>query len=113
MSVKITLERKGLDRLITELLPQADALVRATAFAIERDAKIGAPVDTGNLRNSIKVEDKVPLDAKAEVVVGASYGLFVERGTRYQRAQAFLQPAVDKNRAAFEAGIAALMRRLS
>lgn len=113
MGVTVKLEKRGAERLITELLPQADALVRAVAFAIERDAKVGAPVDTGNLRNSIKATDAIPLDAKAEVVVGAGYGLFVERGTRYQRAQPFLQPAVDKNRAAFEAGIAALMRRLS
>lgn len=113
MGVTVKLEKRGLDRLVTELPAEVDAVVRAAAFAIEREAKIKAPVDTGNLRNSIKVVDAIPMDAKAEVVVGASYGIFVERGTRYARAQAFLEPAVRKVRPMFEASLAALMARLT
>lgn len=112
MGVTIKLEKRGLDRLVTELPAEVDAVVRTAAFAIEREAKVLAPVDTGNLRNSIKVVDPIPLDGKAEVVVGAGYGLFVERGTRYTRAQPFLEPAVRKVRPLFEAALAALLRRL-
>lgn len=113
MGVTITLQTSKLKDLAARMPVEVDAVVRATALAIERDAKINAPVDTGNLRNSIRMVDEVPLDGKAEVVVGAEYGLYVERGTRYNRAQPFLKPAVDKHRAAFEAAVAALLARMN
>lgn len=111
MSVTYRLEMRGLERLIKELPQEADAVVRATALSIEGRAKVAAPVDTGFLRSSIRMRDETPGDAKAEVVVGAEYGLSVERGIR-QRPQPYLEPAVDAERGPFEAALAALVRRL-
>lgn len=112
MGVTILLETRKLKSVAARFPAEVDAIVRATALAIEGDAKQLAPVDTGNLRGSIKMVDAVPMDGKAEVVVGAEYGLYVERGTRYSRAQPFLGPAVQRHRAAFEAALAALLARL-
>lgn len=45
-----------------------------------------APVDTGQLRNSIKTKSQVTQEgAEAQVFVGAEYGVYVEFGTRRTR----------------------------
>lgn len=61
---------------------------------VERDAKILVPVDTGMLRNSIthNVEGSV-----GEVGTSIEYAASVELGIG-QKAQPFLQPALDMNR---------------
>ena len=61
---------------------------------VERDAKILVPVLTGMLRNSIthNVEGSV-----GEVGTSIEYAAAVELGLR-QKAQPFLQPALDLNR---------------
>lgn len=51
MELRITDYR--LNGLAGEVRQKAGALVRRTAFAVERGAKVDAPVDTGFLRNSI------------------------------------------------------------
>lgn len=58
--------------------------IRKTAFAIERSAKQGAPVDTGNLVNSISTD--ITGDGRfgameAEIGPTANYGDDVEFGT--------------------------------
>jgi HK97 gp10 family phage protein len=69
--------------------------IRRTAFAIERDAKENAPVDTGALKNSIQALILPP--NAAEVSVGVEYGIYVEYGTHHQRAQPYLGPAAIKH----------------
>lgn len=92
-----------LDRLAVDLSdtsrhlkPQARAAVHKTARDIEADAKLLAPVRTGNLRNSITTE-ATDVASLVEAVVGptAEYGAHVEFGTSYQRPQPYLGPAVD------------------
>lgn len=65
-----------------------------SAIIVESDAKALAPVDKGFLRNSIS-----RAVTKISAVVGASafYAIFVELGTRFQSAQAFLFPALTGN----------------
>lgn len=59
---------------------KAPAAVRATVFGIERDAKILAPVDTGNLAGSISSE--IHGDGMGgDVGPTADYGAHVEYGT--------------------------------
>lgn len=48
-------------------------------------------VDTGALRDSIEI---VPLKDKLEISM-LFYGLFVDEGTRYMRAQPFITEALD------------------
>jgi HK97 gp10 family phage protein len=86
---------------------EVSRVVRRTAFQIEAQAKVLAPVDTGFMRNSIGTEMVSQLTAV--ISVGAEYGAYVEFGTTRMRAQPFLGPAVERNRAAFEAAIKALL----
>ena len=51
IDIKLTDDR--LKNIADEVRSKASALVRRTAFAVEREAKVNAPVDTGFLRNSI------------------------------------------------------------
>ncbi len=116
----------GLDKLLVKLDNleniDLDEVLNKACILVENDAKRNAPVNTGNLRNSIthKVDG-------TEGVVGTNveYAPYVEFGTglfsslgdgrqdvpwRYQTAdgqwhttsgqnpQPFLQPALDKNR---------------
>lgn len=83
-------------------------VVKKTASDIEASAKIFAPVDTGNLMNSISTE----VDGlKAEIGPTAHYGGYVEDGTRNKDesprtpAQPFMGPAVDTHEPSFGTAI--------
>ena len=74
---------------------KARRFVKKALFDIEALAKIYAPVDTGNLRNSIGTD----LDGdEMGGVVGptAHYGGYVEFGTSKMGAQPYMNPAADK-----------------
>jgi len=79
---------------------KASTVVRRTAFAIERDAKILSPVDTGNLRNGIGT-DATPGALSATVGPTAGYGLYVEEGTSRMGPQPYMRPAADRNAPGF------------
>lgn len=80
----------------------AAAAIQKAAFDCQSQAQQTAPVDTGFLRNSIHVEQDG--EASYRVVVGASYGWYVELGTHRMRARPFLFPAyVMANKALLEA----------
>jgi HK97 gp10 family phage protein len=82
-------------------------LVRATAFRLQQSAQLRAPVDTGFLRNSIATVFES--DLSAIIFVGASYGVYVERGTVKMRARPFLAPAVDEVNKSLGAEIAKII----
>ena len=92
---------------------RAAQVVRKTAADIQRDAKILAPVDTGNLRNSISTTttgDGRTESMTAEIGPTANYGIFVELGTRKMRAQPYLFPAADRHEPAFVEAMARLAK---
>lgn len=72
---------------------RASQAVRKTAADIEARGKANAPVDTGNLRNSIGTTQHG--DLEAEVGPTAHYGAYVEYGTYRMAPQPYLGPAVD------------------
>jgi len=76
-----------LDKAITRKLKEI-------GLDIEREAKKLAPVDTSNLRNSIRTE---PVDADSLLVgsFGVDYAPYQEFGTEDMAAQPFLRPAVE------------------
>ena len=108
MSTIIKLDTTGLDEIAAKLDMRTEQVLKSAAFQIEAEAKDRAPVDTGNLKNSIKARR---VNAKEyRVDVGAEYGVFVELGhltkpfrksygvQRFVAAQPFLTPAVEKVR---------------
>ena len=94
--------------LADSLEQRADAAVRKTGLDVEADAKIFAPVDTGNLRNSITTRFS-PL--RAEVVATANYAVFVELGTTRMAEQPFMRPAAARRAPGFIKAIEQLADR--
>lgn len=99
---------EGKDRLIRRIRSIAAGMKRGgdsgaseSAERIKDRARALAPVDTGKLRDSIKVE-KVAT-GKYEVGPGdeVDYALFVELGTSRTRAQPYMRPAIEAERAQF------------
>ena len=90
-----------LDRMLEEALDEI-------AEKIRDDAKNSAPVDTGALRKSIRVEKRGGL--KVSVVAGdggvinprtgreVDYAGYVEFGTSHTSPQPYMRPALEKNR---------------
>ena len=85
-------------------------VVRKTARDITRDAKLLAPVDTGNLRASIGHSDLRTVgtsgDMSVEIGPTANYGIYQELGTSRHAPQPFMGPAADRNRGPFEQAMA-------
>ena len=81
-------------------LPEVKKQVRRVAAEIRTEARLLAPVDTGNLRRNIAVDNV--LDATGAVVfrvgwtAGAVYGPDIEFGTEDTEAQPHLRPAALK-----------------
>lgn len=105
MHVDIELEgarelQRGFDRFADELESELGAAVDDIVEWIGEDAQDNAPVDTGELRDSIEwlVERVAGMVVEGEVVVGADHGPFVEFGTVHMQAQPYLAPAIDANR---------------
>ena len=91
-------------------MPRASAVVRKVAFDTQADAQRLAPVDTGNLRNSVTTA--VQGDGlRAAVVATASYSRWVEEGTSRMAPQPFMGPATDRNAPAFREAMQRLGER--
>ena len=63
---------------------------------IQNLAKMKAPVDTGNLRNSIQLN--IITDTEIIITSFANYSAFIEYGTIYMQPQPFMRPAIDEVR---------------
>lgn len=87
-----------LGNLPKEALPKARTAVQRTSAAIKATGMALAPVDTGNLLNSITYETKELADA-VEGVIGptANYGHYVEFGTSRMGPHAYMGPALDRH----------------
>lgn len=121
----VTLNITGLSKLGPALRSHAadvqrrvEAVVEEYALLIERDAKANAPVDTGDLRSTIRsvlngvsaevLAGGIPGEATGEVVehaaaieFGLSYSRLSDRAQVQTQAQPYLFPAYEANRAAF------------
>ena len=75
-----------------ETTRKASRAVRKAALDIERGAKTRAPVDTGNLKNSISVT-LGNTGLTAEIGPTAHYGVFLEYGTRHMSPRPYMGPA--------------------
>lgn len=98
--MKVNYTMKGLNRFIgglkdkpIHLSRQVDNELKNSRLRVERDAKKRAPWDTGWMSNNIYSEQLNIL--QHTVVSPAYYSIFVEKGTRYQRAQPFFFVALE------------------
>lgn len=93
--VTIRFDQAALDRVLNGTNgPVARDLLRRT-IRVESAAKRLAPVDTGRLRSSIT--HSLERDSRGLVgFVGTNveYAIYQEFGTRYQRGQPYLRPAL-------------------
>lgn len=106
----MAVEIKGLDSLMAKLNAMGgnvlDALEKATkqtSLAAQADARDNAPVDTGNLKQSISTEHARSTEAATSTVyTNVEYGLYQEMGTVKMAAHPFLMPALNANKSTFE-----------
>ena len=68
-----------------------------------------APVDTGNLKNSVGPAPGDDQDSR-KVVVGANYGIYQEMGTMDMPAQPFVRPGFAALRAPFQRDVKAILK---
>jgi HK97 gp10 family phage protein len=93
---------KVLSELKAQVKPQLQKGLMKTGMQIVRQAKKNCPVDTGNLRSSIRAvksgDDGIIVSAggngKGESDV--QYAPYVEFGTRNMPAQPYFRPAIDQ-----------------
>ena len=106
----MAVEIKGLDSLMAKLNAMGgnvlDALEKATkqtALAAQADARDNAPVDTGNLKQSISTEHERSREAATSTVyTNVEYGLYQEIGTVKMAAHPYMMPALNANKSTFE-----------
>lgn len=96
--------RDKLRALVPRVRNEVRQRVAEALLLIETDAKLFAPVDTGRLRSSIHAETASD-GLSGTVGTNVEYADHVEFGTSRQRAQPFLFPAYEKNRAALLANL--------
>lgn len=82
----------GWPAIRAEMVLKAEHATAKAALDMQAQMMARAPVDTGFLRSSIQAMKVGP--AHWRVTVGADYGLYVEYGTRFNRAQPFFFPAI-------------------
>lgn len=109
MKTRVTTDTTRLDQLIDRIPGNRKKAIKAVGFRVEALAKMKAPVDLGNLRNSIYVrtsdDNNLPSVSTEElprpssdnsVVIGPTveYGIYQELGTSIMDAQPYLLPAL-------------------
>lgn len=104
--VKVSLEGgKEIARRLKAMDTAASAILMKAAkaggeVALE-DAKRNCPVDTGALRDSLKMSENTSKPTKADVKIDydktLKYGTFVELGAKGRPANPFMREAVDEN----------------
>ena len=106
----MAVEIKGLDSLMRKLdrmggnvLDALEKATKQTALAAQADARDNAPVDTGNLKQSISTEHERSTEAATSTVyTNVEYALYQEMGTVKMAAHPFLMPALNANKSTFE-----------
>lgn len=100
--MKINYRMKGLNRFIkgvhgksAQTQKAVDQELARSSLRVEREAKILSPWDTGWMSNSIYADKSA--NFKYMVHVPTHYAIYVELGTRYQRAQPFFFIALEND----------------
>ena len=100
---------KGLDSLMQKLSSMGGDVLEAlgesvatTGIIAQADARAMAPVDTGELKQSISSDIEFS-DTKVEAVVftNVPHAIFQEFGTYKMAAQPYMKPAADASKSVF------------
>lgn len=87
----------GLRELGSRFQARLGEISGAAAEMVVEQAQSLAPVDTGELRDSIQMHvDEMVGRAVAHITVDAPHGVYQEFGTVYQAAQPYLRPALEQ-----------------
>ena len=111
----VRLDTAKLDRILATFPKQSEEVVKKGAFAVQGRAAAKAPVDTGNLKGSIKAKDHGKLLWWVEA--WPDYGLYQELGFRHWITGQFIQnpymvPAVEATQKEYTALWIMLFNRL-
>lgn len=96
----------GLKTALQGLKLSSEKQLTRLGIDVQNRARQLCPVDTGRLRSSVN-SSGLARDAKGsyvEVGTNVEYAAYVEFGTRYQRAQPYLRPALAEAVAAASGG---------
>jgi len=105
---RLRVKVEGADKIVKALKNMDDGASKVLTVAAKAggqialsDAKRNCPVNTGALRDSLKMEVNKVSNTKADVKIDydkkLKYGVFVELGTNGRTANPFLRNSVDKN----------------
>lgn len=108
---RVEVLRNDLKRLPSRVRSEVADEVEAATAKVERDAERRVPVDSGDLKRSIRRRIE---DGGLTGVVEASefYGRFQEYGTRHHAAQPFMRPAAEAEKRPFRARVRAILKAL-
>ena len=96
-----TLDTKELERITKEMKPRASRIIRSYGFMMLGSAVRRAPVDTGNLINSMTANSKMIAPLTYRLQDGVEYGVFQELGTSKMSSRPFMKPAIEEFRDRF------------
>ncbi len=105
----MTLRKDNIRRISGDLDETVAEALEASAEIIAAAARARAPVETGTLRDSIRVR---PTDTGRAVEATAFYAHMVENGTVKTPPRPFLVPAFEANKAQIDDRIRAAVQRL-
>lgn len=92
--------KSNLKDVIKEIDVRLEKTLLEICLFLEAETKTRTPVLTGMLRNSYKT--KTVDENTKQVGTSVPYSIYVELGTRFQRAQPHLYPAYSQNRSRIE-----------
>ncbi|AZF90298.1 MAG: hypothetical protein BPHS0_12 [Phage 5P_3] len=98
---KVTLDDKKLKALPRDVRKRASQAVRETIAEVADEMRAGAPVEEGEMRDSITTYQAG--QTKGVAWVDAEHAIHVEYGTAHNAAQPFIRNAVKAVRARFVA----------
>lgn len=114
-SVLLRVKSNRFDDIARFLPKEAQAVLTETADRYVDEAKRRVPVDTGNLKRSIRIYERGASDVIVRAMGGAggrTYAAYVEYGTIYMPAQPFMTPARDKANRYMDRELTKLARKL-
>lgn len=103
--------RRELDRLSVQVQAGIKAASTDSAVEIRDNARSNAPIDTGDLRDAIKVRS-IPIGSEVGIFdPDVDYGDYLEFGTSRMPAQPFMTPAVVSERPRYPGRVTSEVRK--